>query len=460
VVDRKTLFRLAFLGCGFMLAAAALPNPAGAKTYTVGVHGTYPSLGAALAAAAADPGVADVRLEAGWYGEFGLDATVTAGRELWIRGGWDRRFSRRTDDPAATVLDAQRKGRILQVLIDSGKLTVQGLTFRGALIPGAYMYDGALVVQGYGGEAVVERCAFVENRNLATNSYDNATGAALVFWTMMDADYRALDNVFRDNRAEATAGFASAPAIFAISLGGTVEVSRNLFQGNVARSDAETISSVGYVQTQWGEVVFDDNVILDNTASGPATSSFWRFQGAINLAVNGTGTIDARRNLFLANHTSPDGSQLVVNVWAQGRATISDSLVAGSPDGGGLDVWVDGEVNVVNCTIADNVGGNVRVDFMSSNGRVSIANSIVHGSQTSPGGYQIKANGPIKQSKNLVGVDPSFVDPAGGDYRLRPNSPAIDFGNPGPAGGLGPLDLDRTPRVLGSQVDAGAYEFH
>jgi hypothetical protein len=448
---------------GLLVVALALIGVPGvwAKVYTVGAHGAYSSLGAALAAAVSDPGVADVRVEVGWYGEFDLDTTVGVGQELLIRGGWDRRFSRRTDDPAATVLDAQGRGRILQVLVDSGKLTVRGLTFRGALT-GFDFFDGALMVQSYSGETLVQRCAFVDNRHVESGPF-SVNGAALVFFTMVDGNYHALDNVFRDNRVEASGTAASAAAIYAISLVGTVEVSRNLFQGNVVESDVETLNYATYLQTQVGSVVFNDNVVVDNGSIGPAGTTFWSFQGAISLAANGNGTIEARRNLFLGNRSSGEGSQLVVNAIGEGStAILSDSLIAASPDGGGLDVWAGGEVNVVNCTIADNVQGNVRVDFFPGNpspAKVSLANSIVFDSQGS-GGYSIQSSGPVQQSHNLIGIDPSFVDPAGGDYRLRATSRVIDRGNPGPSGGLGPLDLDGVSRVVGPQVDVGAYEFH
>lgn len=209
--------------------------------------------------------------------------------------------------------------------------------------------------------------------------------------------------------------------------------------------------------------MFNDNVVVDNGSIGPAGSTFWRFQGAISLAAVGAGTIEARRNLFLGNRSSGEGSQLVVNAIGEGStAILSDSLIAASPDGGGLDVWAGGEVNVVNCTIADNVQGNVRVDFFPGNpspAKVSLTNSIVFDSQGG-GGYLIQSSGPVQQSHNLIGVAPSFVDPAAGDYRLRPTSRVIDRGNPGPSGGLGPLDLDGVSRVVGPQVDVGAYEFH
>jgi predicted outer membrane repeat protein len=52
--------------------------------------------------------------------------------------------------------------------------------------------------------------------------------------------------------------------------------------------------------------------------------------------------------------------------------------------------------------------------------------------------------------------DPQFVNPAAGDYRLQPTSPAINSGWNG-AVGTG-LDLGNNPRIAGGTVDMGAYE--
>lgn len=53
---------------------------------------------------------------------------------------------------------------------------------------------------------------------------------------------------------------------------------------------------------------------------------------------------------------------------------------------------------------------------------------------------------------------PDFVNQAGGDYRLQPNSPCIDTGNSGYVA-AGETDLDGNRRIMGSAVDVGAYEF-
>jgi hypothetical protein len=53
--------------------------------------------------------------------------------------------------------------------------------------------------------------------------------------------------------------------------------------------------------------------------------------------------------------------------------------------------------------------------------------------------------------------DPRFVDPQGRDYRLRPDSPAVDAAVPSSGPGLD-HDFAGTPRPQGARKDIGAFE--
>ena len=59
-----------------------------------------------------------------------------------------------------------------------------------------------------------------------------------------------------------------------------------------------------------------------------------------------------------------------------------------------------------------------------------------------------------------IDVCPLFVDPADGDYHLLPGSPCIDAGDPDYVAEPDEIDLDGRPRVIGSRIDMGAYEFN
>lgn len=55
-------------------------------------------------------------------------------------------------------------------------------------------------------------------------------------------------------------------------------------------------------------------------------------------------------------------------------------------------------------------------------------------------------------------VDNIFVNFSEGDYRLSSDSPALDSGDDAYVG-AGDLDLDGNPRIMGTHVDIGAYEY-
>jgi len=58
--------------------------------------------------------------------------------------------------------------------------------------------------------------------------------------------------------------------------------------------------------------------------------------------------------------------------------------------------------------------------------------------------------------EGCINEDPLFVDPEAGDFRLRPESPAIDAGS---QRGAPKADLDGNPRPCWGGVDMGAYEY-
>jgi hypothetical protein len=57
-----------------------------------------------------------------------------------------------------------------------------------------------------------------------------------------------------------------------------------------------------------------------------------------------------------------------------------------------------------------------------------------------------------------IDADPLFVDPLSGDYHLLAGSPCIGAGDPD-FFGMGEVDMDGEPRVMGGRVDIGADEF-
>jgi hypothetical protein len=63
----------------------------------------------------------------------------------------------------------------------------------------------------------------------------------------------------------------------------------------------------------------------------------------------------------------------------------------------------------------------------------------------------------LPYNSNFITNDPSFVNPAGGDYHLRSNSICINSGNN--VWTTNSTDYDGNPRIVAGLVDIGAYEY-
>jgi hypothetical protein len=435
-----------------LFATTLATTAAQAAVYTAGPHGTYATLAAALAAAAPDPGKAEVRIEAGVYAQSNLSATVGPGRELLLSGGWNSAFSTRADDPALTVFDGQQSGRVLRVDSDHGTLTLRGLTFRNARTTTQNAVDGAVLVNATGGQSTVERCVFTEN--VHTSSLAAAQlGAGLAVSAVEDGSVRVVASVFRNNSIVST-GAASQADYAGLYLGartGSIELFGSRFEGNRVESPGITVGGAGGLFTDTGSITVEDNVFVNNENRGPSNIIYGAF--SVVAFFPGARTV-ARRNIFIGNlSTTGQAPQFSLrSISAGSTAIVSDTLVAASPSGWGLYVGGKGVERLVNLTVADNAHGNLTLQ--NTGGILSLANSIVYGGP----GPQTQFTGAVGQVANLIGTNPRFVNRAAFDYRLRSGSPARDKGNNNPPGKLGPFDVAHTARIKGGRVDRGAFE--
>ena len=122
---------------------------------------------------------------------------------------------------------------------------------------------------------------------------------------------------------------------------------------------------------------------------------------------------------------------------------------------------------IKNCTFSGNTaedsGGGIDNDNDSS---PVVINCILWGN-TSPVGEQIHNPSEVTYSNvqgGLSGIgdidaDPCFVNPENDDYRLLPDSPCIDVGDPCYVAGANETDIEGNSRVINGRIDIGAYEY-
>ncbi len=114
-------------------------------------------------------------------------------------------------------------------------------------------------------------------------------------------------------------------------------------------------------------------------------------------------------------------------------------------------------LNTPGCSFKNNIFSengfsNAITVYSTNKNNLSVENNITHGVQNAylPGME-------IAFGANNISQNPAFAYIGGNNYRLSPNSPAVNAGT----SSLAPdNDLDWTPRPSGGAIDIGAYEFN
>ena len=176
-------------------------------------------------------------------------------------------------------------------------------------------------------------------------------------------------------------------------------------------------------------------------------------------------------------------------VWMSG-GQVENSLIVGNlagsensatysgDDGGGVHL-TNPAAKLVNCTIVANRGNTspgVRVDYDTKTKapKGTVANCVIVDNLTMKGAWDFSNVGGVKESAEAfvncvtdariaqpnatcLGAPYAFVDRGARNYRLNAASSAVDAGTSVEL--YSNLDLDGNPRVSGSAIDAGCYEF-
>jgi hypothetical protein len=160
-------------------------------------------------------------------------------------------------------------------------------------------------------------------------------------------------------------------------------------------------------------------------------------------------------NLLTGNRAANSGGGIGSN---RDRARITNNILVHNSAGFGGGISCDRAATIIsNNTLVDNTapyGGGIAVE----KGEVRLTNLILwHNTvndiflkQTGPAArpaFSLIGDDSFKGINGNISLDPEFVDPAAGNYHLRPGSPAIDTGSQDPFY----MDVD------GSYNDMGAY---
>ena len=341
---------------------------------------------------------------------------------------------------------------------EGGNATINNGTFTSNAAGGNGGNGGAIY-------STAANSTFLNNVTFTSNTGISAGGA--IYNT--GSNFTLKDGTFNNNTASSNGG-----AIF--STGGTFNLTQGDFVQNRATSGSggavflqtnnSTITQADFLQNRSanGGAIYSNsnNVSVTNTNF---TLNIADASGSLGGAIyndNGNG-LQVINTTFSRNNAASQGGaiyQRQVSV-AGAITTIINSSFSGNSAGSGSVVFSQGTTN------GARVDTNIRNGIIWGNGGTALSNSV-------SGNYTVTnsiVQGGFTGTGNL-NVDPLFVDAINDDLRLQSTSPAINAGSnaslPADTRDLDgdsniteaiPLDIARNPRVNGTNVDLGAFEF-
>ena len=306
----------------------------------------------------------------------------------------------------------------------------------------------------------LSKVSFIENQ--ALDQY----GGGLLSWSTVNP-IQLKDVTFENNQAFFGGGMSN--------LYGHAELQDVVFKGNTAiTTDSGAFGQGGGLYHTGLQSMGNGNLVLTNTVFAGNTA---KDGGGIYINTDGDDTLKLV-NVFLGgNESSGDGGGIHSNLRYLDmiNVTMSGNKAEGSVLGSRGGCFYNFNQNtaagptLINCIIWGNhADNNPQIHNHSSGKSPVISYSLIQGSGGS--GQDWNAALGEDDGENLD-EDPLFVNPVeasiaptmSGDYRLQFESPAVDTGSNQPftAGGAAhgvTKDLDGNPRIVGGQVDMGAYE--
>ena len=387
-----------------------------------------------------DAGSGDVvRVMRGHYFEYDID--MDRGISVTVQGGWNAGFTARSSDPAFTVIDALRSGRVFDIDIESGDtadVVIEGFTVTG----GHAEAGGGIYVDVYTGSSATANTRLnltLRNNVIMKNrAYSSSGGGVRVNVDTYNNTYRSVLNlVMINNRIIQNVAADDAGGIYIDVYSSTSYTGRSqlglLFDGN--RVSGNSSESVG------GMLIAMDR--SDYNSSDPGFG-IWNNEICGNVASYGVGGLAIE-----LDESNVPSMQIVNNVIAGNRDT--DGI-------GGCDITSDITSPTVifrHNTITGNDGDglNVESDGTSTDPEVftlNLRNNIISGNNLGDSGedaeFDTQSDGELRVNSgyNVLGdVDDSDAvyndlgnntmtgNPRlGDDFYPLGTSPALNTANP------------------------------
>lgn len=221
----------------------------------------------------------------------------------------------------------------------------------------------------------------------------------------------------------------------------TVFITNCILENNSA---TDTGVAAGYyaggVNNQSFRLEFDSCIVRNNFSG---TNSQILIAGASGYGWGGTSVI---KNSLFHNNTSTSGASCLY----LSASTVNSGTVLGI------------NVNVINCTFSNNSGVNGNVIRTDNGANTYVKNSILYGNGSLTPINYTGLGGPgltntISEGGQISGINSNPLLNA--NFTLQVGSPAIDSGSNGLLVSGMSFDLNGNARIVGTNVDMGAYEY-
>ncbi len=399
-------------------------------------------------------------------------------------------------NPVNTVLDGDGNGAVLVFSAPTvdASFEVNGLTIQNGNNTSGRA--GGMYVANSGGNVKIFNCSIINNYSYSWAGGIYVTGANNI---------EIKNNVIRENSTE----YKSIGGLVIFNVGENISVTDNDISNN--------LGSGVWINSRLSSITLSGNSINNNvggSGDGGGAQVIGRSVSLLNNIICNNETDNLGGGVLLSGNDNESlilllGNKICKNISGQNAGVciyrsdkvklvnniITDNKALGRVGGIGiyfLDSFLNsGELVVVNNTITNNVGnlygGGINFHYDFDNGIVYIYNNIIYGNsaiigsdingendadgnyfspdiylfnndfnQNETGAYFQLSN--IISESNLNNENPLFVDSTNGDYHLTEGSPCINAGND-LAPEIPTTDKDGNPRIFGTAVDIGAYEY-
>ena len=407
---------LALTEAGPVVYVAADAAPGGNGTSWAGA---FKTIGEGLAAAAT---FQEIWVKKGTYSE-----TITLKDYVCLYGGFAGTETQRTQRNPASNLTTINGGGAGPVVTAASHLTLDGFTVKsGAAVSGAGIY------------ALLETGLTISNNTIKSNAATESGGGISMS--------NCADAVLSGNRLESN----SSP------LGGGVYA--NMCTGLSVSDNVFTLNSShegGGIHLDFSTGSLSRNDFISNSSDGGLGAGFY--------AINGSSALVLEDCLFEGNTNPGTASHGGAVALANAHIVVRRCLIRDNVGGLGAGVYcLMSSPTVEKCTIVDNSGNQGTGVWASNGSSPTVKNCII--AQNSPEGVRsVSGTGTLVYNDvwgngtNYVGItpgagsislDPLFIDPDGGCFRLDWGSPCVNAGTSDGVNPDGVTELGASPAVV------------